>query len=88
MSYPFVYFTYQFYSSEVVHQREREPPLTQVLQRGSYVVHLVVDEQETVVSTVEVLHHDGGVLCVVSVRRRRFPPQVAKMCEQRNLFSL
>lgn len=57
----------QFPSREVLHQCEGEPFAAQVLERCPYVVDLVVDKQEAVVSAVEGVDRDGCILRIVAL---------------------
>ena len=58
---------YELIACQVFHLRKCEPLLSQILERGSYMIDLVVDKQETVVSLVEALDGYWSILGIVLV---------------------
>ena len=53
--------------SDVMHQGEGKPFLAKVLDAGTYVIDLIIDEQEAVVRLAELMDADDGVLAVVTL---------------------
>ena len=51
-----------------LHPAKSEPFLAQVLQRGTDMIHCVVDAKEAVVGVWERTDDDGAVLCIVSLQ--------------------
>ena len=51
-----------------IHFAKSEPFLSQVLQRGADMIHLVVDAEETVVGVLERIDGDGAVLRIVALQ--------------------